>query len=187
MNILSDRRLFDWLLIALVIISFLMISIIIYFLHSAATLWSEMTAFISSLTLVVGLYQIHNIRSGNKIHNSLIACERYDLDPVLTECLRNIKEINDNPCANASDRIGISLDLATILNYLDGIAIGIEQRIYDHDIVYDHLYPIIDHYVTHYIINEKWKKEFGLTLGGDYDRLIRLHQKFRESPTRFQG
>jgi hypothetical protein len=91
-------------------------------------------AVVTFLLVVVGRYQLVQLRDENKRSRTLAVCERYDTDPVIDAALRNLwrgwrsREIHHNPRQ-------FSIDLATLLNFLESICSGIDAGIYDRAVV----------------------------------------------------
>lgn len=81
---------------------------------------------------------------------TLKACQAYDFDGVIDAATARIAKAaglgKDYKSPNVSQR-----DVICVLNYLDGLAIGIEQKLYIEQIVRDHLGPVIDHAVTNFL------------------------------------
>ena len=75
--------------------------------------------------------------------NTLAACQRYDFDPVIEAATARIWEASNKGTdyrSNVERR-----DIVVLLNYLDGLAIGIDQDLYIDQIVKDHLAPMFEH------------------------------------------
>lgn len=134
------------------------------------------------LLVLVARHQINSLREENRKAATLTACANYDLNPALYESVK---------CLWAARRSG-DLDrdpekyltqLAVVLNYLDGIAIGIDQGLYIEGLAYDHVQAIVSCHVKGYI-------ESGLTRKAgipseDYWRLVALHTKWSQATPRF--
>ena len=74
------------------------------------------------------------------------ACERYDTDAVLDQALRNLrKAILSGGLKKYPKKY--KPDMVTVLNYLDGIAIGVSQGVLVEEIVKDQIRSI---FVTHF-------------------------------------
>src|SRR5690606_34431823 len=91
---------------------------------------------------LVGRYQIREIQRHNKCVRTLAAIDVYYRDPVIDAACRRIfdakrtGEFDKDPSA-------YRLDITTILNYFDGLAVGIEQNLYVEDMLRDHLEGIL--------------------------------------------
>jgi hypothetical protein len=115
-----------------------------------ATVWSAVQAIGTISAIGVAAYQIHALRRDQKAWRTLEACERYERDPALTkicECLRDARDKGELD----RDPRPFRLEASTLLNYCDGIAIGVVQKFYVEKIVQDHLEPIIRDHVEEFL------------------------------------
>jgi hypothetical protein len=115
-----------------------------------ATVWSAVQAIGTIGAIGVAAYQIHALRRDQKAWRTLEACERYERDPTLTkicECLRNARDKGELD----RDPRPFRLEASTLLNYCDGIAIGVVKKFYVEKIVQDHLEPIIRDHVEEFL------------------------------------
>jgi hypothetical protein len=75
---------------------------------------------------------------------TLKVCQRYDFDPVIDAACQRIAASSHNGTKySAVER----RDMIAILNYFDGIAIGVQQGLYIEAIVKDQLGPVLDTHV----------------------------------------
>ncbi len=74
--------------------------------------------------------------------------------------------------------------LIMILNYLDTIAIGIDQKIYDENLARDHTEAIVKHYSERYL-TEAAAKDVGFSLN-DYRGVCELAKNW-STPRRYYG
>ncbi len=81
---------------------------------------------------------------------TLKARPRYDFDPVIDGTTQRIWEASNNGKDYTLPGVN-SRDIVCLLNYLDGLAVGIEQKLYMEEIVRDHLGPIFAHAVTRFL------------------------------------
>jgi hypothetical protein len=108
--------------------------------------WSALANLIlagtSILLVVLGWVQINRIRDEARKERTLAICNRYDSDPVLNDQLRKV-----NVAAKGGGLLGnaptLIIEIVAILNYLDSIAIGIAQKVYDDKIAKRHLKAIL--------------------------------------------
>jgi hypothetical protein len=115
-----------------------------------ATVWSAVQAIGTISAIGVAAYQIHALRRDQKAWRTLEACERYERDPALTkicECLRDARDKGELD----RDPRPFRLEASTLLNYCDGIAIGVVQKFYVEKIVQHHLEPIIRDHVEEFL------------------------------------
>jgi hypothetical protein len=106
---------------------------------------------------------------------TLKACERYNTDPVLEKATMRLwyasNGTTDYKLPGVQQR-----DIHILLNYLDGIAVGVGQGLYIETLVKDHLGPVFDHAVVE-IVEKTLKDRVGI------EAMSALHaQWFRGAP-----
>lgn len=100
----------------------------------------------------VGLYQISEARAEAARGRTIAACDRYDVDPVLDRCcLALAKGRKDGSLEEHPEDYRI--EMFTVLNYLEGIAIGVEQGLYVDVIAKSYMEPIFKGYVDLYVVS----------------------------------
>jgi hypothetical protein len=127
--------------------------------------WAAVQGIALIAAALIAWYQIGALRREQKNWETLKACERYESDQVLTQCLMALREARLANRLTAEPR-RYSLEMSTILNYLEGIAIGVEQGFYDKNIVRDHLEIIMRGHVKEFL--EPPLKEVMLAENDDY-------------------
>lgn len=117
-----------------------------------------MTAMMTVIIAVVGLRQLKKITEQTKAANdqkkkwaSIAACERYDSDPILDEATKVIWNKRQSP-TDYSNVKEYEREVIILLNYLDSLAIGVEQKLYFETIIRDHMEPIINHAVEKFLL-----------------------------------
>jgi hypothetical protein len=98
----------------------------------------------------VGVFQIRSAREETKKSRTLEACDRYDRDAVLYNCLKrlaNAKASGELTAAPTKFRPEVS----TLLNYLDSLAVGIAQGLYIEELARDHVEPILKRHVDQFL------------------------------------
>jgi hypothetical protein len=142
---------------------------------------------IATIALVVAaLIQIRSLRAENRKAQTLAACGNYDLNPNVYESLQTLwaalesGELEREPRKFRPQR-------NTVLNFLDAIAIGIEQGLYIETLAWDHLEVIVRRHVKRYIdsgIVEKagLEREDFVRLIDLRDRWVRVGPRFRDIP-----
>lgn len=134
-------------------------------------------AGISGIALVaVGAWQISAARDERRGWETLKACERYDTDPILDLCSRNLKT------AKASGDLHIdaekySIDAISLLNYLEGIAAGVEDGLYVESIAKKHMQTIVKGLIERYISSEVATKM--KIFPDEYSLLLELHRRWQ--------
>jgi hypothetical protein len=147
------------------------------------TIATSALAAVTFLLVAVGAWQVFAIRKENRLERTLTACNRYEADIVIERCVRRLRTARRsgrfaaNPAAYEHDAI-------MVLNYLDTIAIGIQQGLYDENLAFDHAASIVQFYFETYL-NPETAKKVGL-VPKEYDRLCRMAQSWSNVKPRFR-
>jgi hypothetical protein len=157
------------------------------FLGLTAEGWTALSTFVlAALTCIlvgVGIFQIRSIRAEAQRSRTLEMCDRYDCDPVLDLCLRRLSEARRTGELQKEPE-AYRPDIATLLNYLDSLAVGIEQGLYIEELARDHVEPIVKRHVKQYFgrdaIQIDWLE------AANYERLVKLENRWSTRPPRFQ-
>jgi hypothetical protein len=105
----------------------------------------------ATLSLVaVGYFQLRSVRAESRKSRTIEVCNRYDIEPVLDKSLRAVAVAKDSGDL-AKNPQKYRLDVDNILNFLESIAIGVEQGLYDKDLVKDYMQPIMRRHVAELI------------------------------------
>ena len=118
--------------------------------------------------------QIRAQREEQKKWATVAACERYDTDPTLHAITQRIWTAS----SQGRDYTNLDLlrhDVISLLNYLDALAIGVEQRLYIEEIVKDSMQLVIKKAVEQFLLTDPPGK-FCETEG--YENLIHLYRKW---------
>lgn len=119
------------------------------------------STFLTAVLVGVGTWQVSELQSQNKKSRTLTTCEKYDLDPILDASLRNLAAGNlSGDFAKAPRKY--KTDVTTILNYLDSVAIGIEQGLYIDALAKDHLSVIVKKHVKDYLSDVGAARSIGI-------------------------
>lgn len=131
--------------------------------------------------VLVASYQIHKYQKSQKGWETLKACERYETDAVLDRSLLAIKAARDAQTLQANP-YEVRIELTAILNYLDGIAIGVLENFYVEDIVREHLEGIMREHVEEFLNPQiSAAAEYSES---DWACLMKLLQKWSGSKTK---
>jgi len=90
------------------------------------------------------------MREAAKIERTLAVCSRYESDVVVERCARILQLAYDqgiyqkNPARYKHETV-------MLLNFLDTLAIGVEQNLYVDELAKDHMGPIIRYYELRYL------------------------------------
>jgi hypothetical protein len=142
----------------------------------AAGFGSIVEKYATVVLFLVAILQLYSFKKENLKSRTLTACDRYDLDPILDMSIREIAAAN-RLVPPAADRKVLHTSAATICNYLDSIAVGIEQGLYIESLVKDHLQSIVVKHVDDYLKDSETAATVGLRRS-DYDSLTRLATKW---------
>jgi hypothetical protein len=126
--------------------------------------------------LIFAVYQVRSARADAKITRTLAACDRYDFDPILDRVTNRIAEALVDGTLEAFPR-DYNLDMESLFNYFESIAIGVSKGLYDKDIVCDQLKPIIIEHVDDLIISgvSGWKGNPDKY----YEHMMRLYREWK--------
>jgi hypothetical protein len=112
--------------------------------------WTGLLAGVTFLVFFTGLYQIRAVRKENRLTQTLAACGEYDHSPNMYSALKVLwraKESGDLTNNPRKYRPQIKL----VLNHLDSIAIGVDQRVYIEGLARAHLNAIVQTHVREFI------------------------------------
>ncbi|MBR0741497.1 hypothetical protein JQ581_31650 [Bradyrhizobium liaoningense] len=112
----------------------------------ANVIYTLLTLFL----VVFAAVQITSARREARINRTLAVCDRYDLDPQLDSFCRNIAKARDSGDLQINPR-DYRLDMCSIMNYLESMAIGVERGLYDKEVIRDYMEPILRGYVKEFI------------------------------------
>lgn len=135
--------------------------------------------FATLLLAFVGWFQIGELRRESKKWRTIEACELYDKDPILHACLKEMREYRISKEKGDIYGHDVKIEVISVLNYLDGIAIGVKQGLYYESIVKDHLSPIIVGHIEQHIISTEAKNVFGVEKE-NFKYLIALANKWEK-------
>jgi hypothetical protein len=108
-----------------------------------------------------------DLRQRTREWETIKACERYNFDPVIEAATQLLWNASDG-CTDYK-RSGVDKrDLIIVVNYLEGVAIGVRQELYIKAVVKDYISDLFDHAVTKYI-------ESGLIDSSGLDAMMALH------------
>jgi hypothetical protein len=144
------------------------------------------TVALAAVTLalvIVGRRQIREVREENRRGMTLAACGNYDLNPIIYECTKRLSEAREAGELKTKAR-ELRPQITTVLNYLDSIAIGIDQGLYIETLAWDHLHPIVSRHVKE-LIDSGVIEDAGLAKE-NFSRLLEMHRTWSRARPRFQ-
>jgi hypothetical protein len=109
-------------------------------------------AWVAYVQLAAAREEAKAVHEEARATRTLAVCDRYDLDPVLDGVCRRLAKANENGDLKLYPE-RYRLDFASLFNYLESIAIGIERGLYNGDVVRDMMEPIFQGYVDQYIVS----------------------------------
>lgn len=104
--------------------------------------WKDLSIVIQGILMIflvgAAAYQFRALRTENKKSRTHEICDRYTCDPIVHGATRIMRAswLNEDIFKNSEK---YRTDIITILNYFENVAIGINRKIYDEDLVFDYL------------------------------------------------
>ncbi len=140
-------------------------------------------ALATAVLVAVGVYQIRSIRMEEKRTRTLAACDRYDRDDVLYLCLKELARAKRDGSFDKDPAV-FRPEVATLLNYLDSLAVGIAQGLYIEELARDHVEPILKRHVAQFLTGDMPQK---ITLdAANYACLTDLCKKWSNAAPRYR-
>ena len=118
--------------------------------HGWIAVWTFALTVVTGVLAWVAWYQIGAARQEAAKNRTILACERYDTDPILDRCCQALARAKDSGDLTGNPR-AYRVEIFTILNYLESIAIGVEGKFYEAAIVKSYMEPIFRGYIEEYI------------------------------------
>ncbi len=107
--------------------------------------FAALTAFSTVGLLVLAAFQIRSIRDENRKWETVRACNVFDTDPIVHVATKDIYAASDNgKDYSPATMLSQVHNIITVLNYLDALAIGIDQGVYVESIAKDNLGSTIE-------------------------------------------
>jgi hypothetical protein len=146
--------------------------------------WSDIAIIAQCLVAVAAAYfvlvQIRVQHDDNKRWKTLDICAKYEFSEVVSAAAKKIKAVYKAGSKPSDEQCNeISIDVNIVLNYLDGIAIGVKQGLYIEDLARDHLKEIVGFY-TDKVLHEC--DRFNLN-ANDFHFLTGMNAKWKENET----
>jgi hypothetical protein len=101
-------------------------------------------AAFTAILVAVGIYQILGVRKENKKTQTLAACGNWEQNPNIYDALQKLWAASESGELEREPR-KFRPQLNVVLNFLDAIAIGIEQGLYIENLAWDHLESVRKH------------------------------------------
>lgn len=152
-------------------------------IEAHANLWIALGTFGLFFATVglayVGWYQIGHLRREAKKWRTIEACEVYDRDPILHASLKEMRKYRLLKKSGVIPTEDIKVEVVSVLNYLDGIAIGVNEGLYLEKIVKDHLGPIMASHIEDHLVSPDAKAFFEVN-EKNFEHLISLNKKWKK-------
>jgi type II secretory pathway pseudopilin PulG len=110
---------------------------------------NEQTRLVAEQTRLMALQQAADEERERK-WRTLSECNRYDSDPVIHEATVKLWEHRLGRSGTPDPRV-LKPYAATILNYLDSLAIGVNQGLYIDALIKDHMAEIVRYHVANHL------------------------------------
>jgi hypothetical protein len=142
---------------------------------------ADPTTIATALLAIIGWWQIQSLRKENKLDRTLTACVRYESDQVVEGAVKTLRvawEAGNFVAADHAHAINM------LLNYLDTVAIGIEQGVYDEKLAKDYLQGIVALQTGRYL-NTMTMDAIKMRTT-DYNHLEKMARTWAENRTLYQ-
>jgi hypothetical protein len=126
--------------------------------------------------ILVAWLQTTSIRRDNKLERTLHAWAKYESDPVIAQCARSLRAARASGDYEKSPNT-YTHDIVIMLNYLDNLAIGIEEGLYEENLAGDHMRSILNFYTKQYLNKDTFRIHKELKIE-DYSSLNRLRERW---------
>jgi hypothetical protein len=135
--------------------------------------------------ILIGLRQLYAIKWENRQWETLKACDRYTFDPILDGCLRKLRDARNGGKYDGHEK-EFRFEITTVLNCLEGIAVGIYQGVYIQSLARDHLQGVVTEHVNEYLRDgAPGRIDFA---AGSFPYVLALSDRWTEiSRPRFKG
>jgi hypothetical protein len=139
-------------------------------------------ALLTTGLLFFAIYQVLSVKRDAKINRTLAACERYDIDPVLDQITRRLSIAEDDGCLRSNPK-SYSVDLNSLFNYFESLAIGVDRGHYDADIVRDQFETIMIAHIESMDGVGNWSRVSSGPRDIDhFDKMMALYANWKGNP-----
>ena len=146
---------------------------------NAADFWSMITATATVLVAGVGWSQLRQLNADARVGRTLETAQRYVHDAVLGQGLRKLDEgLSSGRLADHPEEY--KAEIINLLNYLDGVAIGVEEGIFDETTARRFLQTILIRHCEEFL-NAALLRKINLTLA-DYRSLSQVYARWLKLP-----
>lgn len=146
---------------------------------SWTAIWTALLFFATVGLAIIAWVQIAAARRENRLTQTLIACGLYDTNQVIFSACQTIMKAKDAGTLER-DAYSLRLEILTVLNFLDAIAIGVSQGMYVKELVKEHMSGIMARHVRE-LINSPVGAASGCN-AEYYPRLLALNAEWSPQP-----
>jgi len=127
--------------------------------------------------------QIRQSSDLDRRRNTLDACQRFEKDELLKQAMKNLWQATDSGTDYRKLTATNDFDVLTVLNYFDGLAIGIAERVYVEEMARDFLEDSLNKAVRALIYGESgegWKASKPIFPEKDFAILVKLYRAWNQ-------
>jgi len=153
------------------------------FIHELSEWATIAQAVLAALAAAVAYRQITVSQKESKKWKTLEACSQYESEPIISSAVR-LRRFYENPVAQTAgsgqppdgghEPFRLVDDAKLVLNFFDGIAIGVQQNLYIESLARDHMANIVRVHVMEVFERKKFPID-----ASDYTRLIDMDYKWQ--------
>jgi len=147
---------------------------------------ASIVLFIVAIVQLRGLrYQIEQAANQESRRNTLEVIQRAESDAVIQQARARLWVASNNGTDYTKLTDADQFDAITLLNYLEGLAVGIFQNVYVEGMARDYLQEVVRKAVKALIKGESgdgWKATTGLFQCSDFSMLCQLYDRWFTAP-----
>jgi hypothetical protein len=117
--------------------------------------WTMLVFVATAFLALIAWLQIWSVREENRKTLTLQACGQYDTNEIIFRCHKALIDAKgskaQDDAALLEKAVSLRIEILTVLNFLDAIAIGINQKIYAEKLARAHIKPIMRKHVAELI------------------------------------
>jgi hypothetical protein len=150
------------------------------------TAWATVGLLALALvSAIIAFFSISSARDENRRWNTLNVCAQHEFSSTVSSAARRIEEAFVDRVPDAEESKRLRFDAYVILNYLDGIAIGVKQGPYIEKLAKDHLKSIV-HLNVSRLLDTTFAEKVPLDKR-DWYFLVEMAEKWNKNQPYFGG
>lgn len=171
-----------------------------FIIENLNAIFLGLTTFATISIAFIAYFQLNQISKQIEIQgdrerkwNTINTCEKFDTDPSISSHSEAIFTASNNG-KDYTSLESVERNVICYLNYLESIAIGVSQKVYIEDIVYDHFHNIIYKSVKSLILGENgaidgkdWVSGNPVVDKESYSSLCSIYEKWQKNDTKFKN